>query len=161
MLYYGKRLIGRFYPDRKTYRGLEYPPVTIDTDLVVQEHVWEDGRFVGYRDDQRVIEKRFVKDPIPFRPTATPDDNLLLGDGRDVTRVVFRMADQAGNMLAYIHDSLKLQVNGPGQTIGPDEIPLVGGAAAVWIKTKKEKGIITISAAGSRLSADDVTIQIQ
>ncbi|MCP4400926.1 MAG: glycoside hydrolase family 2 protein, partial [bacterium] len=161
-LFYGEKRMGSFTPDVSNYPGLEYPPIVISNE--VDEwgywgHGWEDGRFVGYVEGKAVIEKSFVNDPLPKRLQAVADDASLQADGIDVTRVVFRMEDRAGNLLPYLHDFLKLSVQGPGEIIGPHEVSLIGGTIAVWVKSQMTAGTIILSAASTRLKANDVTIE--
>ena len=69
-----------------------------------------------------------------------PDDTELMGDGIDVTRVVFRVVDEFGNTQQFASGSLALTIDGPGEIIGENPFGLVGGAGAVWIKTKQSAG---------------------
>ncbi|MCP4405231.1 MAG: hypothetical protein GY801_49015 [bacterium] len=73
---------------------------------------------MGYIDGKPVIEKQMVKDPVPSRLLTTVDDASLQADGIDVTRVVFRMEDQAGNLLPFAHDFLKLSIKGRERSSG-------------------------------------------
>jgi len=163
-LYHGNGSVGKYYPNKDAYPGLEYPPVIIDINVDTWErtwgHTWKDGRFVGYVNGTPVIEKTFVGDPVPTQLIATADDASLHADRIDVTRVVFRMVDQAGNIIPYVHDFLKLSITGPGDIIGPHEVVLIGGCIAVWVKAQMTEGVITLSAISSRLQANDVTIQV-
>jgi beta-galactosidase len=159
--YYGAKLLGTSYPDRQTYPGLEYPPVLINVPVEgLATCAWEDGRFVGYVNDKPVIIKQFVKDPVPTQLIALADDAALHADGIDVTRIVFKMVDQVGNVTPYVHDFLKLSLTGPGDIIGPHEVSLIGGCIAVWVKAQMTAGVITLSAVSSRLWANDVMIQV-
>ena len=160
--YYNNSLVGTYTPDKEEYPGLDYPPVTIrmsPEELGDWGHSWEDGKFVGYVNGTQVIEKRFVRNPIPTTLIAEADDVKLQADGIDTTRVVFKMVDQAGNPTPYLHDFLKLNITGPGDIIGPREVPLIGGCIAVWVKTRMTEGEITLSAVSSRLQAKNITIQ--
>ena len=159
--YYGDRLIGTFHPDWQTYPGLAYPPVRVNMPFeVVATWPWADGRLVGYVNGKPALTKCFVKDPLPTQLLAAADDATLTADGSDVTRVVFKIVDQAGNLLPYLPDVLKLTLTGPGEIIGPAEVPFIGGCVAAWVKTQRTAGVITIAAASSRLRANDVTIQV-
>ena len=48
--------------------------------------------------------------------------------------------DQNGNRLWYAADALRLEAEGPLELIGPDCVPLRGGAAGVWLRSTGEKG---------------------
>ena len=58
----------------------------------------------------------------------------------DALEVRIRAEDQNGNLLPYASDALRLELEGPLELIGPDCIPLRGGAAGVWLRTTGEKG---------------------
>jgi beta-galactosidase len=60
----------------------------------------------------------------------------------------------------YVHDFLKLEISGPGDIIGPTELPLIGGCIAVWVKTRQAAGRITVSAKSLRMQANDVVIEV-
>ncbi len=74
---------------------------------------------MGYIDGKPVIEKQMDKDPVPSRLLAAVDDASLQADGIDgMRRVVFRMEDQAGNLLPFAHDFLKLSIKGRERSSG-------------------------------------------
>ncbi len=58
----------------------------------------------------------------------------------DALEVRIRAEDQNGNLLVYASDALRLETEGPLEIIGPDCIPLRGGAAGVWVRSVGEKG---------------------
>ncbi len=152
---------GHFYPDRETFAGLEYPPIIIEEIPSTGEwgSTWFDGEFVGYHDGQEILRKNFIKNPIPTQLTIEADDLKLCANGQDATRVVFKVLDQAGNLLPYLADFLKIELTGAGQIVGPSEVSLIGGCIATWIKTTTTPGTITVRASSSRLTSE--TIQIE
>ena len=152
---------GRFYPDRKQFAGLEYPPIVIDEMPITGEWgcKWFDGEFVGYHEGQELVRKCFIKNPIPAALTIEADDLQLKADGQDATRVVFKVVDQVGNLLPYIADFLKIEIAGPGEIIGPSEVVLIGGCIATWIKATTIPGEITVRASSSRLASETIRIE--
>ena len=161
--FYGDKLVGNYKPDAERFPGLEYPPVVIEIppeQLGVWGLTWENGRFIGYLGGIQAIEKTFACDPVPTMLSAVADDRELQGDGIDVTRIVYKMVDQVGNLTPYMHDFLTLEVSGVGDIIGPTEVPLIGGGVAVWVKTRPKTGDITISASSLRMKANDVVINV-
>ena len=58
----------------------------------------------------------------------------------DAAEVRIRAVDQNGNLLPYAGDALSLEAEGAVEIIGPETIPLRGGAAGVWVRTTGEKG---------------------
>lgn len=153
--------LGHFYPDHENFSGVEYPPIVIrDTPPIFGEwgcH-WYEGEFVGYVQGKAAAVKRFVKNPVPTTLSIEADDQVLEADGQDATRVVFKMLDQAGNILPYINDFVKITVQGPGQIIGPQEVALIGGCIATWIRTTGEPGTIRVQAASTRLVSEKIAV---
>ena len=119
---------------------------------------WYEGEFVGYVQGKAAAVKRFVKNPVPTTLSIEADDQVLEADGQDATRVVFKMLDQAGNILPYINDFVKITVQGPGQIIGPQEVALIGGCIATWIRTTGEPGTIRVQAASTRLVSEKIAV---
>jgi len=162
--FYGEKLVGKYFPAKDRFPGLEHPPIIIEIqpdELGVWGLTWEHGRFVGHLNGKAVIERQFASDPVPTKIVAAADDSALQADGIDVTRVVYTAVDQAGNLTPFLHEFLKLSLTGPGEIIGPKEIPLIGGAVAVWIKAGTQAGTVTLSAVSTRFVANDVRIDIQ
>ena len=160
--YYGKTLVNRFFPAKEQFPGLEHPPVIIEIPpdaLGAWGLTWEDGRFVGYLSGNAIIERTFAKDPVPKAIVAVADDAALQADGIDATRIVYRAVDQVGNLTPFLHEFLKLSVSGPGEIIGPHDIPIIGGTAAVWVKAGTQPGVLTLSATCARFAANDVRIE--
>lgn len=154
--------VGRFFPDRERYSGLEYPPIVIETieNVGVWGCTWFDGEFVGYHGDQEMARKRFAKDPVATELVVTPDDTELVANGQDVTRIVLKVVDQVGNLLPYLPESLKIEVTGPAQIIGPEQVTLIGGCLATWIKTTQEPGQIRVSVTPSTLSLEGKSVDL-
>ncbi len=160
--FYGDKLVGTYFPAKDRFPGLEHPPIAIEIpldELGVWGLTWEHGRFVGHLNGKAAIERLFANDPVPTRIVAVADDEALQADGIDVTRVVYTAVDQVGNLTPFLHEFLKLTLTGPGEIIGPHEIPVIGGAVAVWVKAGTQAGTITLSAAGTRFTANDVRIE--
>jgi beta-galactosidase len=162
--YYGDELVGTYRPSAAMFPGLEYPPIVEHIDMEPWVGTWglswRDGRFVGYVNGAPALERRFTNNPVPTALDAAADDTTLRADGVDVTRVVYRALDQAGNLLPYLPDFLKLSLHGPGAIIGPSEVALIGGCTGVWVKAGTTPGTLTLSAVSTRLRANDVTIAV-
>ena len=89
-----------------------------------------------------LVAASVVKEPVhsvSFRLLA--DRTTLQEEGMwDAAEVRIRAVDQNDNLLVYASDALHLEVEGPLEIIGPDCIPLRGGAAGVWLRTVGQKG---------------------
>ncbi len=160
----GGEFIERYYPDGQQFAGVEYPPILITkTPPVFGEwgcH-WEDGEFIAYLDDQPVASHKFVKDPVPAQLEIKADDYHLNADGSDATRIEFKLVDQVGNLLPYINDFITIELEGPGEIIGPKQVALIGGCIATWVKTTLTPGTIRVKASSTRLTSDLVEIKVE
>jgi len=100
--------------------------------------------FEGYYNGERVaVVKRGASEGVAIR--VTPDTTELVeGDTYDICRVVVEHVDQFGMVLPYSTEAVRVTGSGAGERIGPELIPLTGGAVAFWVKTKGT-GEITVS----------------
>ncbi len=158
---YGGENLGRYYPAYKDYPGLTHPPVIIEKMPGEWGMEWKDGEFAGYIGAKEVIRKKFCANPIPTRLIAIADDNVIFADGIDATRVVYKLVDQENNLLPYSNETIKISVEGPGELIGPNEMPLIGGCIAVWVKSKNQKGELSITAHCSRFESNKIIIRVE
>lgn len=151
------------YPNRDKFKGLEHPPIILEdiADIGGWGAGWGDVSFVGYIDNKEVIRKNYSKNSLATKLVAEIDDTILEAGDMDVTRIVFKITDQCGNIIPFINEILELDVEGMGKQIGPDKTVLIGGCIAVWIKTTGEVGEITIKARCTRFEADKLTIKVQ
>lgn len=154
------KLHNRYYPDNGRYPGLDYPPVEVNDVGGEWGKRWDNGRFIGYVDGINVIERPYAKDPVPAALSVEADDAQLMADGSDTTRVVFKMVDQHGNLLPFINESLHLEIEGPGEIIGPTSPVLIGGCIAVWVKAGREAGEIHLKTGCSRFCGPELTIEV-
>ena len=133
---YGKPPV-RYYPDNR-YIGLEHPPIEIEEEIGVWQDLWQDGAITGYYKGKAVIQKKFLRDSSLHDMEVTADDTRLYGDYTDATRVVCRVTDRVSTTLVYFPGIIQVETNGPIQVIGPSAIPVRGGCAAFWVKTKPQ-----------------------
>ena len=158
-VYVADKLIQEASPDRETYGHLRYPPFILTMDNLWGTP-WGDLRLEGYIQGKKVISRSFSGSGIDAQLLLEPDDAELVGDGIDVTRVVLRVADKYGNTQQFASGSLGLSIDGPGEIIGENPFGLVGGAGAVWIKTKQGSGTIRFSAKHQYLGAKEFQIRV-
>lgn len=154
----------RVHPDRDSFPHLPFAPVIIDERSVKPEDIgawgmkWEAGSFTGYLDDEPVITKRFAGDPVPTALDVRPDDTTISAAEPDELRVVIRALDQMGNAMPYLDDVIYLEVDGPASLIGPDVLPLKGGAAGFWVRANGTPGTIELRVFSQRLGTQTVSI---
>ena len=158
-VYIGDKLKLEADPDRVKYPHLRYAPFTLKLDDLPLLP-WGDLQIDGYINGNRVISRKFSGKGVDGQLLVEPDDLQLTGDGRDVTRVVLRVADEYGNTQQFGSGSVVLSVEGPGEIIGENPFGLVGGAGAVWIRTKSSPGIILLKATHQYLGTKQISIQV-
>ena len=95
-LYIGDRII-EADPDRTTIPGLAHPPFQVE----LRRLPWTDLRIEGYVNGNKVIEKQYSSKGIDQEFVLLPDDTMLIADGTDTTRVVFRVTDEYGSLHRY------------------------------------------------------------
>ena len=161
------RFARRLFPYRRWFAGLKHAPMYMDR---IPKGLWDkwdwmDSEFVGYLDGEAVIQKKFVRNPVPTKLLIKADDNVLHAqckdEAYDVTRIVFQTVDQYGNSLDYLMDSISISVDGPADLIGPSVTTMQGGCIAAWIRTNGEKGTVTVSAKTSRLESETIEVTVQ
>jgi beta-galactosidase len=158
-LYIAGALHSEADPDRKTFAHLKYAPFMVNlSDLPLSP--WGDLRIDGYLNGKLVISKSYSGKGVDAQLLVEPDDVALLGDGSDVTRVVFRVADEYGNTQQISSGALSLTIEGPGEIIGENPYGLVGGAGAIWIKTKPEAGVIQLTVKHPYLPERSASIKV-
>jgi beta-galactosidase len=158
-VYIAGKLHSEADPDRKTYAHLKYAPFLVNlSDLPLDP--WGDLRIDGYIGGKVVISKTYSGKGIDSQLLVEPDDTTLMGDGSDVTRVLLRVADEYGNTQQFASGVVTLTIDGPGEIIGENPYGLMGGAGAVWIKTKAEAGLIQLTAKHQYLAEKKVSINV-
>ncbi len=77
----------------------------------------------------------------------------------DVASVRIRAVDQNGNVLPFFQEPVKLKTEGAIEIIGPRTVPLRGGMAGTYIKSKHRMGsagklMITLRASGEKIKKE-------
>jgi len=157
----------KLYPSKDKFIGLKHPPIIVDTTMITPSEIgewglkWEDGIFAGYVDDKKVIEKKFAKDPVLDSLEVTADDYELESKEKDATRIVIKALDQAGNVLPFCDEIIKVNVKGVGKIQGPDTFALKGGSIAFWVETINKAGNIDIEISSTKFTSTNLRIIIK
>ena len=125
--------------------NLEYPPVTFD----LSAYTAGEGtlRAVGLIDGEEAAE--YVRKApgeaasVQLRPQ---DDSALKLDGSDARLVWIDIADADGTVVTDAYTDVDLSITGPGLSVGPKTVQTRGGQLAVWVKSKRGEGEITLTA---------------
>ena len=152
---------GRPVLDAEMYGHLAYPPTLVDLSVSRDDH--PELRIEGYIDGKQVAVVRMSSDPAGDRLAMTADDAVIIGDGSDATRVVFRAVDAYGNQRRYTSGEVGLHVTGPADLIGdnPFQLGEYGGLGAVWLRSRPGgSGPVTVIADHPQLGRARVMLTV-
>jgi len=159
-IYLGGSLRAEVDPDRKTWPHLPHPPFTV-TLLAKSLEDWADLRIEGYLDGKLAITKIMPGNDLDRVLLVAPDDQELLGDGIDATRVVLELTNEHGGPRPFSSAAIALKIEGPGEIIGENPLGLCGGAGAVWVRSRQGAGVIRLHATHPRLGTTTVEIAVK
>jgi beta-galactosidase len=152
-------------PDRTEFAHLKYPPFQLDMHTLGDDKKfdfhWGDLRIDGYIDGKQVISRTLSGKGLDAKFILLPDDHDLIADGADSTRVVLRVTDEYGNVHPSANDPIEFTLDGPGELIGDNPLALMGGTAAVWVRTQQQPGTIRLTAKHLRLGSQTVEFTVQ
>ena len=159
-LFLGGKFLVEGGPDRKQFPHLAHPPfVFTELALDILQN-WGDLRVEGYIGGKQVIVRNWSGRGLDQQFVLAPDDSQLLADGADCTRLVLRVTDEFGNVRPFAADAIRLELAGPAELIGETPCVLVGGIAAVWIRSTESPGTVRITATHPRLGQRSTRIDI-
>jgi len=143
------------------YGDLPYPPFLVRLpprmpkgrpELIIQ----------GYLGSQQVAEFRMAANPAADTLAMTVDDEIIVADGSDATRAVFRSVDQYGNLRRNRAGEVTLTMTGPGTLLGDNPFAFgdYGGLGAVWIRSLPgQTGTIILTASQPGLGQAQVQVR--
>ncbi len=152
--YAGDRLIAEADPDGENFGHLPHPPFRAD--LVRGRVPWEDLRIEGYLDGKKVIERKYSSQGVDRQFLVTADDDTLVADGADATRVTLRVADEYGAHRRYSTAAISLAITGPAEIVGDNPFSLAGGCGAVWVRARHEAGTARLTATHPTLGSREI-----
>ncbi|HEY1743996.1 MAG TPA: glycoside hydrolase family 2 TIM barrel-domain containing protein [Granulicella sp.] len=158
------KLIAEVDADRTEFKHLKYPPFVMDLDVLDKNNLsfrWGDLRVDGYIDGKQVISRSMSGNGVDSKFVLLPDDQTLLADGADSTRVVLRVTDEFGNVHPSANDPIVFTLEGPGELIGDNPFALVGGTGAVWIRAQERPGVVRLTARHLRLGTQVVEFTLK
>ncbi len=161
-VYLDGKLRARLQPDRTEFGGIKYPPFFAD--LAVEDGTRPDLRIDGLVGGKVVVSRRFSGDRGADRLWLRADDEELMADGVDATRVTFGVEDKFGALRAFAAGEVALSVDGPGEIVGDRSFQMedCGGAAAVWVRSVAGRaGVVRVEALHSLLGIKRVEIRVR
>jgi beta-galactosidase len=159
-LFLGGKFLVEGGPDRKQFPHLAHPPFVFTELALDLLQNWGDLRIEGYIGGKQVIVRNWSGQGLDQQFVLTLDDTQLLADGADCTRLVLRVTDEFGNVRPFAADAIRLELEGPAELIGENPCLLVGGVAAVWIRSTGSSGAVRITATHPRLGERSTRIEI-
>jgi beta-galactosidase len=154
----GDKLVAVANPNRVEFGNLRYPPFF--TDLSQVEDWPADLRIEGYIGNTKVIAKSYSGKAIDQRFELRADDDSLIADEADTTRVVFRVTDEYGRVLPYATAVIIVELEEPAELIGDNPFALIGGVGAVWVRARGQLGTVILRAKHSTLGTQELKIQV-
>jgi beta-galactosidase len=141
-------------PDRETYKNLAHPPFILrEMPQYFWGKPWSDVTFTGIVSGKAVIERRMSARPVPHTLIARISHEII--GINDVARVSVVAADQCGNALKFLHETLHISVKGAANPVGPSSVVFQGGVYSFYIRAVK-KGTVNITLSADRF--DSVTL---
>lgn len=150
------------HPDRWRFGHMAYPPSFVE--LAVDPTGLPDLRVDGYVGGHLVLSRSFAGDPSGDVLAVWADDDEVVADGVDTTRVVFRALDRHGAARPYVGGEVTIVVDGPGTLVGesPFAFGEAGAVGAVWIRSRdREPGRVRVTVTHPELGAGAVTIVVR
>ncbi len=92
---------------------------------------------------------------VKLRPES---DTAVPLDGSSAKLVWIDIVDENGTVVTDAYMDVDLEVEGPGLIVGDKTITTKGGQLAVWVKSKRGEGDITLTASSENLLSASVTI---
>lgn len=151
----------RYYPSNR-FIGLKHPPIEVSDEDIWFQPFWLGSKIEGYVNQEKVITYECTKNPYFSKIDMTSDSNELYCSVVDETRVVAICRDTDGHRLYHHFGIGKISVSGDIELIGPDTVPVQGGAIAFWVKTKAlgKPGKATVTVSVLHENVEDSTVEI-
>jgi beta-galactosidase len=159
-IYVAEELVMEIDPDRQQFPHLRYAPFVFDFGDALDDG-WGDLRLEGYIQGKLVITKRHSGKGFDQKFVLAADDEHLVADGADTTRVVLRVTDEHGNVRPFANEAVAVDLDGPAEIIGDNPVALMGGTAAVWVRAKEQPGQVRLRATHPRLGSRIVELRIE
>ncbi len=157
-------LIAELDPDRVEFEHLKYPPFVLDLtkiDLHQLRMGWGDLRAEGYLGGKLAITKTISGSGVDRKFVLIADDQELMADGADATRVVAKVTDEFGAVRVFANDPIVFELEGPARLIGDNPFALIGGRCAVWVRASESEGQVRLKARHPRLGEQTVSITVR
>ena len=150
-------------PDQAGYPHLPHPPFRFDqtSGIAPWRRSWGDLRLDGYLGDQLVTTRTLSGRGLDQDLLVTTDDDVLLADGADTTRLLVRVTDEFGNARPYTTGAVRIEVDGPLTLIGDEPAALVGGVVGAWLRAQGRPGTAVVRVSHPVLGVRECRVQLR
>jgi len=158
-VFLGDRHVVSETPARDRFPNLMYAPTFAD--LRIREGDAPDLRIEGYLGDELVLTRRVSGDRSGDSLRLTPDDERIVADGRDATRVEVAIVDRHGVPRGRTQSFAEFELEGPGVLVGESILDLAetGAVGAVWVRTRRgEPGRIVLRVSAPGFGAENLVL---
>ena len=149
------------HPDRTGFPHLRYPPFFADLRMEGSRN--PELRIDGYVGSNLALSRSLSADRTADQLFLQADDNELLADGSDCTRVAFGAADKFGAPRPFVEGEVRFSIEGPGIIVGDNPFQLAdsGGLGAIWIRaTRARGGSIRLAATHAGLGTKSIVFEL-
>ena len=152
---------GTAHPDRQGFGHLDHPPFFVS--LHCDPRTRPELRIDGYLGDVLAGTRRMAGDATGDHLLLSADDDALVADGSDMTRLRFGAVDRYQNWRAESDGEVTFSVDGPATIVGdnPFDFAESPGMGAVWLRAGLHPGPVTVTAAHPRLGTATATVAIE
>lgn len=152
----------RYFPSGK-FPGLKHAPIEVTDNGEFWQNRWRGATIVGYVNGKPAAKRIYSDNPRLDKIAARADDAELRCDIVEETRVVCYFIDENKNRLLFHSGAVVVKTEGDIELIGPKIIPVRGGAAAFWVKTKPSgnRGKARVQVFSDRADLDAATVEIE
>jgi beta-galactosidase len=152
-LYINDKFVMKQMPNRVDFPSLPYPPFEFSLnqlgvnymDMAIKANDVSITA-VGLINGKEVARHTLRTYGKPDKLILSCDDNEIMADGSDCTRVVISVVDENGSILPYANIPVSFEIEGEGKLIGENPLALEAGRGAVYVKSKRKTGKITLKA---------------
>jgi beta-galactosidase len=149
-------------PDTTDFGNLAYPPVLVD--LTVDGSALPELTVIGYVAGRQVATLTMSADPSGDRLVLDLEDDEIVGNGFDATRLTFRALDAYGNQRPYVTGDVTLTLAGKAAEIvgqNPFAFQTYGGVGGVFLRSREaHKGTVQITASHPTLGSGKVSLKV-
>jgi beta-galactosidase len=164
-LYINDKFVKRQMPNRVDFPSLPHPPFEFsmkECGINYMEVRVNNASItaIGLIDGKEVARHTLRPYGKPHKLILSCDDNEIMADGADCTRVVISVVDENGSILPYANIPVSFEIEGEGKLIGENPLTLEAGRGAVYVKSTRKPGEIILKAK-SHYVAEESNVSIK